>query len=42
MRRFAHEKSAAAEFADKSSFARRDLPPNANDVRLSLYFHPFE
>ncbi|MEP6708514.1 MAG: hypothetical protein ABJB32_00095 [Verrucomicrobiota bacterium] len=42
MRRLALEKFAAAEFADKSSFARRDLPPNANDVRLSLDFHPFE
>jgi hypothetical protein len=42
MRRFAHQKSAAAEFADKYSIARRNLPANGNDVRPSLDWETFE
>jgi hypothetical protein len=32
MRRLAFEKFAAAEFTDKYSIARRDLPAKGNDV----------
>jgi hypothetical protein len=42
MRWFAHEKSAAAEFADKYSSTRRDVPANGNDVRPSLDLGTFE
>ena len=42
MRRFAHEKSAAVDFADKYSIARRDLPANGNDVRPPLNWETFE